>query len=72
MDAPTADAPTADACCEACSSPLVLISFVQGSATMTMGSCAICHTRSWWRDGVPADLPVVLADLAHTAREAAS
>ncbi len=59
-----------DARCPGCSSPLVLISFVQtspqGPSTMTMGSCASCHTRSWWQDGVAVDLPQVLAGLSST------
>ncbi len=52
------------ASCPACSSPLAVISFVQGSSRMTMGSCASCHTRSWWEDGEAVDLPRVLADLS--------
>lgn len=49
--------------CTRCRCPLVLISFTQGPSLMTMGSCASCHTRSWWRDDVSVGLGDVLADL---------
>ncbi|MDQ3353146.1 MAG: hypothetical protein M3507_01430 [Actinomycetota bacterium] len=55
---------TPDACCPECSSPLALISFVRGPSTMTMGSCAWCHTRWWWEDGAAVKFPRVLADLS--------
>lgn len=56
-----ADARLPGELCAKCFSPLVVISFVQDDTTMTMASCGSCHTRSWWRDGIPVALPEVLA-----------
>ncbi|CAN5746727.1 hypothetical protein BH24ACT2_BH24ACT2_08460 [soil metagenome] len=56
--------PAPDELCTRCSAPLVLISFRQGRSTMTMASCAKCHTRSWRRDDEAVDLGGVLAELA--------